>query len=375
MKLAAIVLPCTLLSSFLHASPEITTQSQSLVEAYHDAGKFDGVALVAQDGEPVLITAIGVADRSWETALTTDACFPIASLTKQFTAVLVLDAAQRGELQLDDTLGKIFPSLTNEQTKSTKVRDLLLHAGGFTDPPLEHYLDPRRTLMTDLQIVREFLFNQIPDFTPGTQFRYSNADYHWLGAILETRSGKTFAQLVNERIAQPAGLVNTRIANRAEVRANRPNDYVQQAGVGWINPPAYQWSNWQAAGGLESTLDDLHAWNLALARNTILTPESTAMMLTVPEVPGNYVALGTWSYKRLLPGTDVTLNIGERRGAIGGFAVLNAFDLEREQWVILLSNHANRTLDTLSYAPCLPLDLFTTLHQGTPTGPPALADE
>lgn len=364
------VLALTLLTPLLEASPEIETECRSIVQAWHEAGEFDGVALVAQEGVPVLRIATGTADRAWDTPLTTDACFPIASLTKQFTAVLVLDAAERGELSLDDTLGEIFPDIINDRAKTTQIRHLVLHAGGFSDPPIEHYLDPRRTLMTDLEIAREFLFDQEPSFAPGTQFRYSNADYHLLGAVLETRTGMSFAQLIESRIAKPAGLVSTRIANRAEVRAHRPNDYAQQAGVGWINPPAYQWSNWQAAGGLESTLDDLHAWNLALARHTILTPESTKLMMTVPEFPGNYVALGTWSYTRALPGTEVTLNIGERRGAIGGFAVLNAFDLAREEWVILLSNHGNRTLDTLPYAPCLPLDLFAMLHNGTTTGPP-----
>jgi CubicO group peptidase (beta-lactamase class C family) len=178
-----------------------------------------------------------------------------------------------------------------------------------------------------------------------------------------------FGELVQEWIAEPLGMDNTRIANRAAIVAHRPNDYVMQEGVGWINPPAYQWSNWQAAGGLESTIEDLHFWNRALADYTILSEESTKQMLTVPQVPGNFVALGTWSYQRPIPSTDTTLNIGERRGAIGGFAVLNAFDLQRKEWVILLSNHGNPTLDTLPYAPCLPLDLFSALHDGTTTMP------
>ncbi len=345
-------------------TPDLGAACASTVQAWHEAGAFDGLALVARDGEPVLRMAVGPADRAWGSALTTDACVPIASLTKQFTAVLVLDAAERGELSLDDTLGGVFPELADDRARSVSVRDLLLHAGGFSDPTITHYLDPSRTLLTDLQIAREFLFDQTPAFEPGSQFRYSNADYHWLGAVLEVRTGEAFGSLVASRIAGPLGMERTRIANRAAVRDRRPYDYVRQDGVGWIQPPAYQWSNWQAAGGLESTLDDLHRWNLALARHEILTPASTELMLTVPEVPGGYLGLGSWSYKRPLPGTDVTLSIGERRGAIGGFAMMNAFDLDREEWVILLSNHGNRTLDTLSYAPCLPLDLFCVLHGG-----------
>lgn len=341
--------------------------ADSLVEivgSWHDAGEFDGLALVADAGEVVCRVAVGPADRSWETPLDVNACFPIASLTKQFTAVLVLQAVERGELALETTLGELLPELASERARGVQIAHLLLHSGGFTDPPLAHYLDLSRTLLTDLEITREFLMDQQPDFEPGTQFRYSNADYHWLGAALELATGEPFRILFEERIAAPLEFTGTGIANRAAVREKRPRDYVRQEGVGWIHPPAYQWSNWQAAGGLESNLTDLHRWNQALVRNELLSAEMTERMLTVPKLPGSHVAFGSWSYSRALPGTDVTLRLAERRGAIGGFAVLNAFDREHEQWVILLSNHGNTTLDTLSYAPCLPLDLFTALHQG-----------
>ena len=342
----------------------------SIVRRWHESGEFDGVALVASKGKPVMKIAVGPADRSWDTPLTVDACFPICSLTKQFTAVLVLDAMERGELALDEGLGEVFQELDGRPAASVTIRQLLLHSGGFQDPPMKHYVDPARTLKSDLEIAREYLFDQEPGFEPGTQFRYSNADYHWLGAVLEARTKKRFSKLLEERITAPLGMKRTGLANRAAVQARRPRDYVRQEGVGWIHTPAYQWSNWQAAGGLESTVADLHRWNQALAGGELLEEKTTALMLTVPPQPGSYVALGCWSYPRALPGTDVTLNIAERRGAIGGFAVLNAFDLERGDWVILLSNHANRTLDTLSYAPCLPLDLLCALHGGTIVGPP-----
>lgn len=344
-------------------TPPLSESLAAIVRSWHEAGEFDGVALVADGGEVVARVAVGPADRSWATPLEADACFPIASLTKQFTAVLVMQAVEREELALDTTLGELFGELEDERARSVRIAHLLLHAGGFPDPPLAHYLDPARTQVTDLAIAREFLMDQRPDFEPGTQFRYSNADYHWLGAALEVATGEPFGALLEERIAGPLGLGSTRLAHRAAVREKRPRDYVRQEGVGWIHTPAYQWSNWQAAGGLESTLDDLHRWNQALARNELLSVETTERMLSVPERPGSYVAHGSWCYPRALPGTDVTLQLAERRGAIGGFAVLNAFDREREQWVILLSNHGNTTLDTLSYAPCLPLDLFVALNE------------
>ena len=178
MRLLIAILALSTFPATLHAQTDIKATCLSLVNAWHEAGEFDGLALVAKDGEPVLRVAVGLADRAWDTPLTADACFPIASLTKQFTAVLVLDAVERGELSLDETLGDIFPKLPSERARSVQVRHLLLHAGGFSDPPMEYYFDPSRTQITDLEIVREFLFDQEPAFEPGSQFRYSNADYH-----------------------------------------------------------------------------------------------------------------------------------------------------------------------------------------------------
>lgn len=367
------------LASLLLASSHLIQQPQepdaasapleAIVQDWHDASLFDGVALVAQEGELVMQTAVGAANRSWEVEHRVDAVFPIASLTKQFTAVLVLQAVQEGRFALEDSLADLLPEFPEEVGARVQVQHLLLHAGGFRDPDFAHYLDPRRTDQTDLAIAREFLWTQTPDFEPGTEFRYSNADYHLLGAVLEAQLGQSFAELMEARIAQPLGLRDTRLADRSEVVPRRPTDYVAIDNA-WRGSVPFQWSNWQAAGGLQSSLRDLHRWNQALVRHELLDPEMTERMLTVPEQPGAYVALGSWVYARPVPGTDTVLRIAERRGAIGGHAVMNALDPERQAWVILYSNHGQRTLDTLSYASCLPLDLFSAVFEGEVTGPP-----
>lgn len=338
-----------------------------IVQAWHEAGEFDGLALVAQDGEIVAELAVGTAHRGWEVPHRADAVFPIASLTKQVTAVLVLQAAERGELRLDWTLDLALPGFPESPGKRVTLEHLLRHTGGFQDPPLEHYLDPRHADWDDTRILQEYLMEQAPDFVPGSVFRYSNADYHLLGAVLEARTGLSFAELVEQRIAQPLGLKETGLARRSEVRAKRPQDYGKNEQGEWFHPAPYDWSHWRAAGGLESSLRDLHRWNLALHRYELLSEEMTETMLTPLLQPSPYLGLGSWVYDRPIPGTEVTLRIAERRGAIGGHAVLNALDLKRGDWVILYSNHGNPTLDSLSYAPCLPLDLFSSLYGGTLT--------
>jgi len=362
MLIPSVLITITSSWAQLPDSNELSERLQAIVQAYHDAGEFHGLALVARDGELVGRYAVGEANRSWSVSHDVDAVFPIASLTKQFTAVLVMQAIERGELRLNDMLD-LLPDFPEAVGKRVRVEHLLLHSAGFQDPDFAYYLDPRGSGKTDGMIAREYLYRQEPDFVPGTVFRYGNAEYHLLGAILELRTGKVFGELVQERIVQPLGLKDTRLANPDVVRAKRPSDYVRD-GEGWVHPTQFRWSHWQAAGGLESSLLDLHRWNQALVNHELLTAESTARMLTSPGQPDPYVALGSWVYARNIPGTQVNLKLAERRGAIGGHAVLNAFDRERGEWVILYSNHGDRTLDTLSYAPCLPLDLFSAMHDG-----------
>ena len=351
-------------------STDLETRLELAARAWHDAGLFDGVILVGRGGDIAWQGGFGDAVREWEIANAPDVRYPIASLTKQFTAVLIMQAMQEELLELDQTLGELLPWYTGEARNRVTVRDLLSHTSGIPDTPVVLYTNPSPEA-EDARWVAENHCSGALQFDPGTGFDYTNTDYHLLGAVLEAVHGQRFEEIVRARIVEPLALSDTRLARRDEVWARRPVDYVP-AENGWLRAIPFEWENWGAAGGLYSTVTDLHRWNQALSRHELLSAETTELMLTPRETisgTGSYVALGSWVYSRPLPGSDLAPLLVERRGAIGGFASLNVFEKDSEDWVILLTNHYNENIHSLPWARCLPLDLWMVLKGLSPQGP------
>lgn len=350
-------------------APEEQRALEQAVYAWHQAGQFDGLVLVADEGR-LFVGAAGLAQRSWNRRHALASFFPIASLTKQFTAVLTMQQVELGRLSLDDTLAERLPDWEREGAERITIRDLLSHTSGLPEVDVTYYFTPRPEGADESYVLE----NYVPagsQFAPGTAFAYTNTDYHALGAILERLTGSTFAALLDAQIVKPLGLLRTGIAQRHQVYSQLPQDYVPGADGVWRKAPAYLWQNYGAAGGMISGLEDLHRWNQALARHELLSAEATERMLTArADVgdSGNYVALGSWVYPRDL-GEGQTIPLVERRGAIGGYTILNAFERGRERWVVLLANIYNEQMHSLPYGRSLPYDLLR-LTEGLPAQGP-----
>ncbi|MEM7261710.1 MAG: serine hydrolase [Planctomycetota bacterium] len=343
---------------------------EAVVRAWHEAGKFNGTVLVADAGEIVWQGGFGPAVREWDRPNGPDVRYPICSLTKQFTAHLVMQAVERGDLALDGVITDYLPDYRSETGRKVTIRHLLSHASGLPEVETELFFDPRPEAEDVAKVVTKFGSGDLT-FEPGSASQYGNTDYFVLQAILERVSGSSFETLLEEKIVKPLGLRATGIARRDAIIPKRANDYTR-SGDGWTRTAPYQWENWGGAGGLYSTVGDLHLWNRALVGHTLVSESTTRTMWTPVEKLG-YVGLGSWVYTRGLPGVEARPKIVERRGAIGGFAILNVIVPETQRWMVILSNHYNEDIHTLPYADCLPLDLLLVLYGGEPKGPPATA--
>lgn len=347
----------------------IVAQLEDATRAWHDAGQFEGVVLVGRGDRIVYQGAFGLADREHDRPNTVDTRFPIASLTKQLTAVLVMQQVERGRIELDTPIASVLPWFRPETADPIRIRDLLMHASGLPDVPTEVYFDPEPRV-TDSRWLLEHHITGPLQFEPGTAFAYTNADYHVLTAVLEALEGKDYTTILREQITEPLGMTATALADRDADLSDYARDYVQD-GEDWIPAPPYRWQNWQGAGGVVSTLADLHRWNRALASHALVREDTWRTMLTPrTDLPGgNYVGIGSWVYPRPLPGTDETLTLVERRGAIGGYTILDVLVEGQDAWIVLLANHYNEQIHTLPYADCLPLDLLLVLRGHAPRGP------
>lgn len=305
MLTAPRFLSLTLAASFLLASPglaigsQATTSSQvevaapqetlaskidALVAARAKRPTFSGLSVaVAQRGEVVFEKAYGLADEEFGVAADTATMFRIGSVTKQYTAALVLRFVERGKLSLDDTLDKFvpqFPLHTSPSGRAVTVRQLLNHTSGI---PSYTDLGEEWSAKWPLELSHEELLALVAgkpfDFEPGASWRYNNTGYYLLGMVLEKVSGKSYAKLVQEEIAKPLGLSRTRYDSNEELLKNRAQGYTLK-GRNKVNDVPLGMNQPGAAGGLVSTAGELVRWKVALRGGKVVSPESFALMTT-----------------------------------------------------------------------------------------------
>ncbi|MDX1482644.1 MAG: serine hydrolase domain-containing protein [Woeseiaceae bacterium] len=233
--------------------------------------------LVVRDGEKLLTRTYGVSDIATRTPITAATNFRLASVTKQFTAMAILMLIEEGSLTLDTTLGELFPDF-HAYAQDITIRELLRHQSGLPDyePMVPEGAEPVR----DDDVLRLMLETKEGYFEPGSAYRYSNSGYAVLAMIVETLSGHSFAEFLDERIFTPLGMDNT-VAFEKGVSSvpNRAYGYtVTDEGIEFTDQS--RWSSVLGDGGVYSSLNDLYRWDQALYRDDLITADSKAQMLT-----------------------------------------------------------------------------------------------
>lgn len=263
------------------ASPEAIRQ---LLDSYAQNRQFNGVVLVARDGDVLQRVAYGQADHDWDTPNTTDTRFRIGSLTKPFTATLVMQLVQEGRLRLEGRLGDYLPDLYGDTPAADiTLAQLLSHTSGLRDTP-GNYDDPWwRTEARRAYAPDAFARAWIPatlEGPPGRAFRYINNGYFLLGLIIERVTGQRYEVNLAERILTPAGMGSSglyqadarvpRLARGYETRADG-----QRIPARYIDPSVSY-----AAAGLYATVDDLYRFDRALRSDRLLGAPARKAMWT-----------------------------------------------------------------------------------------------
>ncbi|MEM9409367.1 MAG: serine hydrolase domain-containing protein, partial [Acidobacteriota bacterium] len=203
---------------------EARARIQTLVEEAL-AGRAVGLSVaLAYDGNILLEEGYGTIEVEHDVATNAESIFRIGSITKQFTAALVMKQVESGKIGLDDPISKFVDYPT--QGKEVTVRHLLTHTSG-----IKSYtgLGAEWIKTVPLEMTHEELLGLVDDlpfdFDPGTKYRYNNTGYYLLGVILEEVSGKSFAELLAEEIADPLELTRTRYGSNGDIIRNRAQGY------------------------------------------------------------------------------------------------------------------------------------------------------
>lgn len=251
------------------AGAQLTTQLQQRAAQFFKADQPGGVVLVRRGDQILLRQGYGLADLENQLPMRPDAVFPLASATKQFTAMAILTLVEAGKLTLDQRIGDIDASLPPTIADVT-VRQLLTHTSGIKNISSIEASRAARRNEADAASLLGF-FAALPlEFASGSQFRYSNSNYIVLTRLIEILTGQSYADYLNATIFAPLGMTHTRYGSHIALIPGRVHGYQQDDRGAWLNAEFISMSQPQGAGGLVSSVDDLARWDAALADHRLV---------------------------------------------------------------------------------------------------------
>ncbi len=246
------------------------------------AGRFNGAVLIARGDKVLLRQARGLANEAARTPNRPDVRFCIGSMGKMFTAVAVMRMVEMGRIRLDAPIRAYLPDYPNAAVADrVTIRHLLTHTGGTGDIFGPGY-DGRVGASAEPADLVAMYGGRDPLFEPGSRWGYSNYGFVLLGRILERVGDRPYAALVEAAVFAPAAMTATSLS--AEHAGATATAYVGARTTGlkplgpYVGLPA---------GGAYSTVDDLHAFLVALRAGRLVRPETLKAMIQPLVVAGN----------------------------------------------------------------------------------------
>ncbi|MBN1471587.1 MAG: beta-lactamase family protein [Syntrophaceae bacterium] len=245
-----------------------------VVQTLYENGQFSGAVLVSVNSEVVYKNAVGYADIEEGILNTCDTKFRIASFTKPFTAMLILQLVEAGKLDLDGKLIEYLPGFTVNGGEKITIHQLLTHTAGIAG----EWRIPDLAGIEKKFYSREKLFECINErelvYKPGAGREYSNFGYALLGLLIEKVTGKSYDDVLTEKICEPAGMNHTLSDVTAQAIDNRAIGYDYNYFTGIERASFLDMSFVLGYGQLLSTVEDLYLFDKALYTNKLLSESS-----------------------------------------------------------------------------------------------------
>jgi D-alanyl-D-alanine carboxypeptidase len=273
-------LPVAAQTPRLPSVKQASVLADSLARAFVASGGAPSISVAVVRGtDTILFKAYGTADLEQNVPATPRTVYRVGSVTKQFTAAMVLQLVEQGKVRLDDSIAQHLPALP-EAWHAVTVRQLLNHTSGI--PSYTDLGDPWiRRLGEEMppDTLIALTAHEPMWFAPGTKWKYDNTGYIVLGMLVEKITGKSWDVNLAERFTTPLGLTDTRDCLTTPLIARRAPGY-DPAGTGWANTRYLAMSQPFSAGALCSTIGDLVRWNRALHGGQVVSASSYALMIT-----------------------------------------------------------------------------------------------
>ena len=314
---------------------------------------FSGVVLIAENGKPIYHKAFGYREFADQTPLQTSDIFELASVSKQFTAMIIMMLKEKGLLNYDDSVSKYLQI----PYKGMTIRNLLTHTSGLPDYQdiMDKYWDKSKVAGNPDCI--EYLNKYAPPkhFEPGEKYEYSNTGYLLLASIAEKASGKDFIELCRKWIFRKLKMRSTDIRTLEEKKATMNfaigHIYVDERNK-WIRAdsfPSSDYTIWlgnrKGPGRISSTAGDLLKWDKALYTEKLIRQSTLQEAFTPMKLnDGRFSNYGFgWSLR-----TDSTLGkIVQHNGDNPGYKTQIIRYIGKKKTIIVLNNNALRDFDSI----------------------------
>jgi CubicO group peptidase (beta-lactamase class C family) len=325
-------------------------QLDTLYSELYESGAFNGCVLVAENGEVIFEKSYGLADEQTQRALNDSSIFELASVSKQFTAMGIVQLQKEGKLSFDDEISRYVPELARYQ--GVTIFNLLNHTSGLPDymELAEEHWDKSKIATND-DILRLFgLQAPAPLFEPNAQWEYSNTGYLVLATIIERVSGRSFGDYLNDKIFTPLEMTNTLVHRRRfaplEIE-NYAHGYVYSESLQKKILPdelgADHYVVWLDGivgdGMVNSNLKDLFKWDRALYTNQLVDDADRDLLfssvMTADSTQTEY-GLG-W----MIDSTDTYGKSVLHTGGWAGYITFIERNLDHNHTIIVLQNNAH----------------------------------
>ena len=339
---AAIGALCLMAAPAAAAPADFAAKADAYLKSAYAADAPGVAVIVVDDGKVVYAGGQGLADIEARRKITSETVFRLGSITKQFTAAVILQLAEEGKLSLSDPLSKFLPDYPRPGAAAT-IAQLLNHTSGiksYTGIPGWMAEGNAARPVTTEQLIAVFK-DQPADFEVGTKHLYNNSGYVLLGAVIEKVTGKPWHVAVDERIAKPLGLETIRYGVEESAMPQMAQGYTDKDGS-WVPAQKIHMSVPHGAGALIGSVEDLAAWAQALHKGKVVKASSYAQMIAPTKLPdGETVQYGYGLGMDELRGRD-TIGHG---GGIFGFDTASMYVPGDDVFVAVFANADDPKVD------------------------------
>lgn len=322
---------------YAHAQDK-ASKLDTLISTYNSLYKFNGTVLVSQYGKILLNKGYGFRNIADSSRNDTGTIFQLGSITKQFTAAIVLKLEEEKKLSLQDKVSKFFPDFPKGD--SITVEHLLTHTSGIYNYTNDKtFMDNEVSKPASREKIMSLFKDKPLDFSPGSKWNYSNSGYCLLGYIIEVAANKPYYQVAREYIFQPLQMNNTGFDFKHLVNKEKSTGYF------FINEdsskiaPGVDSSVSFAAGAMYSTTCDLYKWHQAVQQYKIISKADWERAYTPQK--NNY------GYGWIIDSIAGKRKVGHG-GGIHGFITTIARVPEDDVCIILLDNASDNIIGKIN---------------------------